>query len=266
MKKINSFTDRSFLYYLNDDLYKITSLTCRNDNNDINDFALAKIHKAKNNYNFRLDNSISRSRSAIFEIVMCNDFKYWCTFTINGDKFPRDDLKGYFDKFTHFLRYQRKKYNIDIQYLFIPELHSDKINWHLHGFLSAVPDVELLPFSCHPNIDNLPLYIKSRRNCLYSYVSYEKTFGFCCLEEIYNKTACARYASKYVTKGFEEISISHNKGDKLYYCSRGLNRKVLLEKGYPKTEKPLKIDYRSDYATLGYYNSKDLLSLGLEFI
>lgn len=52
----------------------------------------------KNNRNIneeKLDNSISRTRSKIYEYAICNDFEYFVTLTLNSEKMDRSNIDEY---------------------------------------------------------------------------------------------------------------------------------------------------------------------------
>lgn len=165
--------------------------------------------------------SIIRAKNKVIEYALCNNFEYFVTFTINGDKFPRDDLKGYFSKFSQFIRNQRRLTGAEIKYLLIPELHKDGKSWHLHGLMSGL-DFPLGTFdsSLHPE--------KLCNKGYFRWLQYERAFGFCSLCPIDSLSAVSRYITKYITKDLGE---SLSRGDHLYYASRGLKTSSLVAQG-----------------------------------
>ena len=48
----------------------------------------------------RLPQAISRARRVCLEIALCNDWKWFATFTIAKDNYDRKNLEGYYDKFS----------------------------------------------------------------------------------------------------------------------------------------------------------------------
>lgn len=172
-----------------------------------------KIKKISLNYYNRYSNSISRTKNKIFEYCYCNDFDYFVTLTINPSKYDRFNLSKYYKDFSQFIRDYRKKYNIDIQYLFVPELHKDG-SWHMHGLIKGIP-LNHLTINCNGFLD---------------WEAYRNKFGFISLDKIQNKEACSIYMTKYITKDFFK-NIKLNKGNKLYYCSRGLKTSEIIFKG-----------------------------------
>ena len=87
-----------------------------------------------NHYSDKLACSLSRTRRVILEKALCNPWTWFCTFTVDKDKFDRDDLAVFQKAFTQFIRDERKR-GFQIAYLLVPELHKDMQNWHMHGFL-----------------------------------------------------------------------------------------------------------------------------------
>lgn len=157
------------------------------------------------NFRFmRLDNNLSRAKSKIFEYCLCNDFDYFVTLTIDENKYDRFNLNSYYKDFSQFLRDYRKKYNIDIQYLFVPEQHKNGA-WHIHGLIKGIPDK----------------FFTINSNGFLDWLDYKDKFGFISLDKIKNREACSIYMTKYITKDFLKHT-KINKNCKLYYCSRGL--------------------------------------------
>ena len=159
----------------------------------------------------RFTQSISRTRSTIFELAFCNDFDYFCTLTIDSKKSNRDDLNGFVKDFGQFIRDLNKKRPEDkkIKYLIIPELHK-KGGWHFHGLFSGLCENDLAP--------NKFGYLDWKR--------YSDKFGFFSCSPLKNKENACRYISKYITKDIAELSIP--KGAHLYYCSQNLKRKTAI--------------------------------------
>lgn len=188
----------------------------------------------------KMRESISRSKSKIFEYAMCNDFDYFVTFTLNKEKYDRTDLKKFINDLGQFIRDYRKKYKKDIQYLFIPELHADKICWHIHGLLRGIESDQL-----HELTLDMYLPDKIRKQLingkkLYDWKNYSDKFGYCTLSPIRNQSHCAMYITKYISKDLAE---SIEKDDRCYYASRGLQKAELIKKG--TLDKCLNEDYWS---------------------
>jgi len=114
--------------------------TRNNDNYLLKVLNYYNIGKRKKNllktkeYDYKLVNNITRARTKILDYAFNNDFTYFLTATISS-KFDRSDLRLFIKRVTQSFRELRKKYNLELFYIIIPELHKDKQNWHLHGLI-----------------------------------------------------------------------------------------------------------------------------------
>lgn len=126
----------------------------------------------------KLSNNICRARNKILEYVLCNDFVFFVTLTLDPEKYDREDLKKFSHDFSIFIRDYNKRKNADIKYLFIPERHEDGC-WHMHGFIMGLPYDRLELFDLHGE-KPLPKYIVEKLKMgfqLYNFADYEKRFG-----------------------------------------------------------------------------------------
>ena len=174
-------------------------------------------------YDTKLASSLARSRRVILEKALCNHWEWFCTFTIADDKADRKNLTTWWERFSQWLRDQRKKGN-DIRYLLVPERHKDG-SWHAHGLLAGVPEAELITFRemdmqgyRTPKGRRLPH--KLRNSQYYNWTAYQEKFGFCSLGKIKNPVAAGFYITKYITK--DQDRMVKDVGLHSYYVSRGL--------------------------------------------
>lgn len=171
------------------------------------------------NWRFRrLPNNISRAKNKIFEYCICNDFEYFVTLTIDENKYDRFNLNKYYKDFSQFIRHYRRDFNLDIQYLFVPEQHKDGA-WHMHGVIKGIPENHFIINS----------------NGFLDWHAYKNRFGFISLDKIQNNEACSIYMTKYITKDFYK-NTKINKFNKLYYCSRGLKTSETVFRGSINSE------------------------------
>lgn len=198
-------------------------------NNDLEPLLSNISNKNVNSTNVRYEESLIRSKRLVFEYAMSNDWQYFCTFTIDKNKYDRYDLNEYHKSFSHWLRnYFRRQLKYDVQYILIPEQHQDGA-WHEHGLFSNFPLSELKAFQYDKK---LPLYIKNKiadGNTIYDCPKYREKFGFCTFEPVRSSEACAKYITKYITKDIFNSSIES--GHKLYYASRKLKRAEIVATG-----------------------------------
>lgn len=178
-------------------------------------------------YDIKLDASISRAKRTILELALCNNWQWFCTFTIAKNNYDRKNLAVWRDSFTQWIRDKRKQ-GFYIQYLLIPEQHGDG-SWHAHGFINGLPENQLITFKAmdaagYRSPEGRRLPYKLRNSDYYNWPAYQKKFGICSLGKIQSHVAASFYITKYMTK--DKSSLVDKVGLHLYYCSRGLNRAV----------------------------------------
>ena len=205
-------TDYYNIKKYNDDIYKITYCKLPIKRAGFEDKANFKRSRDVNDS--KLSNNVIRARTRVFDLAICNDFEYFITLTINKEKLDRYELKEYIKKLGQFIRDYRKKYEVDIQYLLIPEKHKNGA-WHMHGLIKGIPREHL--------------YINE--NGYLDWENYKKRFGWCSIDKIKNKEAISKYITKYVRKSFDTDRGITEKESKLYYSSRGLERPQKKKEG-----------------------------------
>lgn len=196
----------------------------------------------------RFDNNISRAKNTILELALCNKWEYFVTFTIDKKKFDREDLTGYYKKFSQYIRDYRKRTGCRIKYLICPELHKDGKSYHLHGLMAEIEKGDIVP---HTN----------RRNAkkgYFEFIPYTKKFGFNTFSFIENPLACSLYMQKYITKDLGKVNLI--KGQKLFYSSQKLERAVLVQQAVisrPITS--LCFDFQNDYVSSVFADNLEVL-------
>ncbi len=194
----------------------------------------------------RFSQSLSRSRARIFELALCNEFQYFCTFTQDKEKRERFNLSEFRKDFSQMVRNLNKtrSENERIKYLLIPEQHKDGA-WHMHGLLMGLTSADLREFTLN---EKLPEKIRKSINFgkkVYNWEKYSQKFGFFTCTEIENKTACGKYITKYLTKDLQ--TTARENGEHLFFASQGLNgRETVLKECLdicPFTE----WDFENDY-------------------
>lgn len=178
-------------------------------------------------YDTKLAPSLSRTRKLVFEYGLCNDWSYFCTFTLDKEKYDRFNLEKFKKDLSQFVLDQRKKYrkkgfDLDLRYLFIPELHEDGA-WHMHGLVSDV-SCALVPFADElAKGKNVP--IKLARNGYFDWPDYNRKFGFCSLDLIRDKVKISKYITKYIYKSIDDSAVPV--GARMLCKNNGLNKAVL---------------------------------------
>jgi len=222
------------------DLYKIVYFKMPIKRRGFEDDTKYKSYRNVNDSKLR--NNISRAKSRVFEYAMANDFEYFITLTIDSDLLDRYDIDGYIKKLGQFIRDYRKKYSVDIQYLLVPERHKDGA-WHIHGLIKGIPKEHL--------VINANGYLDWKK--------YVEKFGYCSIDAIRDKEAVSKYITKYISKSFDKGKGVTEKEKKMYYCSRGLQKGVVVKEGTLQKEQIEKIPFRfeNEYVRTGIYNSKE---------
>lgn len=165
----------------------------------------------------RFRQSVSRAKSAVFQLACCNSWDWFGTFTLSEAKADRFDLDDFRKRFSQFIRNEKRR-GIDISYVLVPEQHKNGA-WHMHGLLSGIPPAELSKFdSCAP--------LRLRRGGFLNWRRYADRFGFCSFGAVKDPAACATYLSKYVTKNLDESHVSC--GKHLYFASQGLQKAATI--------------------------------------
>ena len=162
-------------------------------------------------------------------MAFCNPWDFFFTGTLDPSKYDRSDLDSFHKDLTCYIKSLNRSSKRHIKFLFIPELHSDKKSWHIHGFISGLLPEDLKKFAVGDimgkSIADRVLLGKS----VYSWLGYSNKFGYCDLEPISNAEAVSKYITKYINK-----DLAHSVTDlnaHLYYHSRGLKTAEIIKKG-----------------------------------
>ena len=186
-------------------------------------------------------NNISRSKKAVKELALCNDFNYFVTITIKND-FNRYNIDNAFLYLSKFCKKYKRKFSL-FSYVFIAEYHQDGAI-HFHGLCFLPPEATFFD-----------LYHRTIRNqkdekfyhCFSSYVFDD--FGRNTFQPITSKEKVSSYIMKYITKDCIRTS-TH----RLYTCSRGLKH---ADKTYYNNEKLKEIYNNKKYFENDYYKIID---------
>ncbi len=203
----------------------------------------------------KTDESISRTRSRIFELAYCNSWQWFFTATLDPKKYVRSDLTMFHKILTQWLRNYNKKYNLNIKFILIPELHSDGVSWHIHGLLFGLPVEYLKQFILGEKMSVKLAEKVKNGELLYNWLPYAEKFGFCDLEPIRSHEAVSKYITKYISKSLENSVKDLNAH--MYYCSRGLNRAEIIKKGTMSAN--IVPDFENDYCRISWLENNSLI-------
>ncbi len=169
-----------------------------------------KVSKPQAKGNEPREDSVKRAKQKIFDIIMLNEFKYFVTFTFNGEKINRTNEKEILKKVSHYLknRVQRQGF----KYILVPEYHKDGEAIHIHALISG--DLKLVDSGTRlvkGHKKSLKISTMQRlhiplENGRIVYNMSDWSYGFSEVVEIYGQTEnCAKYITKYITKDVKKI-------------------------------------------------------------
>lgn len=211
--------------------------------------------KGSSNNEDKWQSNLSRARTSILALVLCNRFEYFCTFTFDGDKFDRYDLALVAKKLRRWFSNFKTRFAPNFDYLIVPERHKDGA-WHFHGLVRGLPASEFTVPAKIPVRDRDTQKIKLVPNTSHyvRWSRYSKTFGFFDCSCIKNYEACAMYVAKYITKDLETVC----KGSHLYFASKGLRRPELVFDA-PDTPFPFRPEYEDNFCKISWASGPSVI-------
>lgn len=181
-------------------------------------------HEASS-YDYRLDESVSRSRRLLTDLILCNRFSYFCTFTFDGERVgDRRDYQALKSRLLKFFNNYRQRVDPTFRYVAVPERHKDG-SIHFHGVVSGFPLGELVqPPTIPKRVDGVLKRVPNTPGYL-DWPRYSSKFGFFSCSRIRDTYRCALYCCKYLTKDFSSWI---GKGQQVVLHSKGLARPELV--------------------------------------
>ncbi|HRJ90765.1 MAG TPA: hypothetical protein PLU21_00985 [Candidatus Saccharibacteria bacterium] len=184
--------------------------------------------KSSNTNDDSIHNSLNRSKRTIYDIIFCNEFDYWCTFTFDKKKHNRYDINRCKTVMSMWLHNQHK-HSPKLKYVIVPELHKDGAI-HFHALIS----------NFNGTLKKAPLKTNDGRQ-VYSATGYQS--GFTRIEPIYeNGEKLANYMTKYITK---DMPLFNNR--KRFWTSQNLTRPKKHVNGILKFNLTRVIENHKDY-------------------
>ena len=152
--------------------------------------------------------SLSRTKTLIRDIVLCNNFELFCTFTFDPKKVDSFKFARCWTKMSMWLHHQRdnaREKGIEFKYLIIPEQHKSG-RWHFHALISGYVGT-LKPSNT---------FTASKRP-IFNITSFRS--GFTTAVPIDSSEGVSSYVTKYITKDFIKKF-----NQRRFFCSRNLIR------------------------------------------
>lgn len=230
----------------NNDYYKFTfhKFPIKNGGFEENKEDLFDIKDTSDIPEGKFKQSISRSRSKIFEYAMCNDFDYFVTLTLDPKKNDVLNISDFIKRFGQFVRNNRNRKSSNIQYLLIPEKHKSG-SWHLHGLIKGINENDLF----------------INENGYLDWEEYKKRFGYISLSKVKNQVAVSKYITKYISKSLANDNTVTEKEKKIYYVSRGLKQAVKVDEGTFYDIDFITFDYEGEYVNIKELNHEEYLNI-----
>jgi len=240
-----------------DDFYRVSENKIVTSEMIMNDVIIS--NDSNNNYmrglvrDYKLAQSISRTKATVFEIMMCNAWEFYATYTLDGNKQERNNIEVFRKHFTVWLKNYNTRHNCNIKYIIIPEKHKEGKNFHAHGALMGLPVEHLTAFTLADKLPAKMLNKMKQGREFFNWKAYADKFGFVSLERIRSNEATAIYITKYITKDVDKTGIEVNK--RMFYASKGLKRAELIHEG--EIMRDYFPDFENDYVKIRTYSTLD---------
>lgn len=207
----------------------------------------------------KLDESLMRSRRTIRDLILCNPFDYFCTFTFSPEKIDRYDYTACQKRLAELFKNYKQRYAYNFRYILVPEQHKDGA-WHFHGMVSGIrPEHFTVPelIWVHPFKNRDELIQVPNKHGYVDWSYYSKKLGFFNCSQIKNYSKCAEYVAKYVTKGLSAVT----KGKQVVLASKNLHRPELVFDcdGVPCDFTP---EYEDDFVRISWQSEQYTLDRG----
>jgi hypothetical protein len=161
--------------------------------------------KRKNVEDFYADQrSIIRTKTTISDLVICNQFEYFCTFTFDKEKIDRYDMQKCRYAMQTWLHNSKNRHSPGLKYLVVPEKHKDGA-LHFHALISGYDGRYKTSGR------------KQNGRDIFNLTGWR--FGYSTAVKIDNFEAVGHYMKKYITKDMPMIY-----GKRRYFSSNNLER------------------------------------------
>lgn len=154
--------------------------------------------------------SYRRTVNAIHDISRSESWTMFYTLTFSPGVVDRTNFEMCMKKANKWFNNLRRKAP-ELKYMFVPELHADKVSWHIHGLVCGDTGVEY--------VDSGKRDKKGR--VIYNVGNWK--YGFSTATKIDDSAKASSYILKYITKDLCENSL----GKKRYYHSRNIKEPIV---------------------------------------
>lgn len=218
-----------------------------NELNSVSDSQLSPLSlfpetKAKSG---RAASSVSRLKSRVQELILCNQWNCFVTFTLDKSKRERNSLYS-FDALTRHLKYIRQTRCPELRFMLLLEQHKNG-GFHGHALMYLPAD-----FIANEFIVN--------ENGYFEWTDISSRFGFMSIKPYDGTLKACNYVTKYVTKDLIP--------GRVLRTSKGLNKAYVIRNLSIGISSNIPNVYRSEYVISVlmpvdsfefYYNNSDIL-------
>jgi hypothetical protein len=206
--------------------------------------------------------SLVRTKSRVFELSFCNPWELFFTGTLSP-VYDRENLGLFKKTLTQWVRDYRKKHDVELKYILIPEKHADGKTWHMHGFLMGLPVEHLKQFVLGDKMGYKLAERVKQGKTVYNWLAYADKFGWVSLEPIESHEGATKYMTKYINKSLEK-SVTQLEANK-YYRSQNLRESTVIAKGVltisaiKLCKDPVEDFFKNDYCSVAWLEYSDEL-------
>lgn len=193
----------------------------------------------------RSASSVSRLKSRVQELILCNEWNCFVTFTLDKSKRERNSLES-FDALTRHLKYVRQTRCPELRFMLLLEQHKNG-GYHGHALMYLPAD-----FISNEFIVN--------DNGYFEWLDISCRFGFMSIKPYDGTLRACNYVTKYVTKDL--IS------GRVLRTSKGLNKPFVIRNLSIGITSNVSNVYRSEYVITvllsvdsfeNYYNNNEII-------
>ncbi len=193
----------------------------------------------------RAASSVSRLKSRVQELILCNNWNCFVTFTLDKTKRERNSLDS-FDALTRHLKYIRQTRCPELKFMLLLEQHKNG-GYHGHALMYLPAD-----FIADEFIINA--------NGYFEWVDISSRFGYMSIKPYDGTLRACNYVTKYVTKDLIP--------GRVLRTSKGLNKPYVIRNLSIGISPDVSNVYRSEYIISvlmtvesfeNYYNNFDIL-------
>ena len=193
----------------------------------------------------RSASSVSRLKSRVQELILCNNWNCFVTFTLDKSKRNRDSIES-FEDLTRHLKYIRQTRCPELRYMLLLEQHKNG-GYHGHALMYLPADFIADEFFINAN-------------GYFEWFDISSRFGYMSIKPFDGTLRACNYVTKYVTKDLIP--------GRVLRTSKGLNKPYVIRNLSIGISSNISNVYRSEYVISvlmpfdsfeSYYNDSDIL-------